>query len=132
MFRQSKVQALRFVSGSVSAPSFGILSPSDVEHPVRRPLMDLLMTVPVSKTAGTWARFTRLGGSRHKLSIPLRLHRILENWIDEDDDDHEIDPRHLLGGAPRAGVKLTNRGNAAPSQPAPPVAARLARLSLPK
>jgi hypothetical protein len=92
-----EVQALRFVSGSVSAPSFGILSPSDVEHPVRRRLMDLLMTVPVSKTAGTWARFTRLGGSRHKLSIPLRLHRTLENWIDEDDDDHEIDTRLLPG-----------------------------------
>jgi hypothetical protein len=26
------------------------------------------------------------------------LHRTLENWIDEDDDDHEIDTRHLLPG----------------------------------
>jgi hypothetical protein len=60
--------------------------------------MDLLMTVPVSKTAGTWARFIRLGGSRHKLCIALRLHRTLETWIDEDDDDHEIDTRHLLPG----------------------------------
>jgi hypothetical protein len=52
--------------------------------------MDLLMTVPVSKTAGTWARFIRLGGSRHKLSIARRLHRTLENRIDEDDDDRVI------------------------------------------
>ena len=26
------------------------------------------------------------------------MHRTLENWIDEDDDDHEIDTRHLLPG----------------------------------